>query len=97
MTLKEYLDLRGRGTAYRMAKAIGIKPTNLYLWAKKAVTISAYRCAQLELLTGGAVTCEELKPEFDWKTLWSVFDKRNSLSDKYSEFKRNSKNEYSNV
>ena len=38
--------------------------------------ISAARCIQIELLTDGAVTCEELNPNFDWDSVWKLFKKR---------------------
>lgn len=80
MTLNEYVKRNGRGTSYQLAKKLGIQPTNIYVWLKKRTPINAVRCAQIELLTGGVVTCEELNPEIDWKTLWKTFSRRESVS-----------------
>lgn len=76
MKLKDYLQQQGTGTSYRLAKKLKIQPTNIYMWANRNVNISPARCVQIELLTDGAVTCEELNPNFDWNGLWKIFLKR---------------------
>ena len=76
MKLDEYLKQQGTGASYQLAKKLNIQPTNVYLWAKNKANISAVRCVQIELLTDGAVTCEELNPNFDWDSLWKLFKKR---------------------
>ena len=76
MKLDEYLKQQGTGASYQLAKKLKIQPTNVYMWANKKANISAGRCIQIELLTDGAVTCEELNPNFDWDSAWKLFKKR---------------------
>lgn len=76
MNLNDYVTTQGKGTSYRLARKLGIQPTNFYLWLKGKQTIPPYRCMQLELLTNGAVTCEELNTDYDWRLMWTVFNKR---------------------
>ena len=64
------------GASYQLAKKLKIQPTNVYMWANKKANISAGRCIQIELLTDGAVTYEELNPNFDWDSVWKLFKKR---------------------
>lgn len=76
MKLDEYLKQQGTGASYQLAKKLKIQPTNVYLWASKKANISVVRCIQIELLTDGVVTCEELNPNFDWESVWTLFKKR---------------------
>lgn len=76
MNLNEYVTSQGKGASYRLARKLGIQPTNFYLWLKGKQSIPPYRCMQLELLTNGAVTCEELNVDYDWRLMWKVFGKR---------------------
>jgi DNA-binding transcriptional regulator YdaS (Cro superfamily) len=72
MTLSEFIK-GGRGRARELAVALGIKdPTNaalIYQWAGGVRPVPAERCPAIERATGGAVRCEELRPDVDWSAV----------------------------
>lgn len=50
-----------------IARAIGVTPQAVQSWFKNSVP--AERCPDIEKLTSGEVTCEELRPDVDWAVL----------------------------
>ena len=68
MELKTYTD-QERGRAATIGRAIGVSPVLISQWANKQRPIPAERCPAIEKATGGAVTCEELRPDVDWAYL----------------------------
>lgn len=72
MKLSEYIK-GGRGRARELAVALGIKdPANaalIYQWSSGVRVVPAERCPAIERATGGAVRCEELRPDVDWSAL----------------------------
>lgn len=48
-----------------VAKLCGVKPPSVHEWVKRGA-IPADRCEQIERATGGAVRCEDLRPDLDW-------------------------------
>lgn len=45
-------------------------------WASPNNRVPAERCPEIEKVTGGGVTCEELRPDIDWAYLRSTGCKR---------------------
>lgn len=65
MELLDYLKVE-RGRASQLAAGLGVSPVLVSQWANKKRPPPAARCPDIEKLTGGLVTCEELQPEVDW-------------------------------
>ena len=80
MDLKTYLSTSERGTAKQLAAAMGISTSYLSQLAHgvkgQEVRISIQRCVVIEDLTGGAVRCEELRPDVDWDKFKKVLCKK---------------------
>lgn len=68
MNLKSYTD-QERGRAIALGRSLGISPSLISQWANEIRQIPAERCPEIEKATNGAVTCEELRPDVDWKYL----------------------------
>ena len=67
MDLKTYLEQRGE--AMSLARTIGVSAVVISLWKTGARQVPAERCPVIERATGGAVRCEELRPDVDWAYL----------------------------
>lgn len=68
MTLNEYINAeRGRGLA--LASAIGAPPESISNWKRGARPVPAVHCPAIQRATGGAVRCEDLRPDIDWAVL----------------------------
>ncbi len=52
-----------------MARNLGVSPPTINQWVSGARPIPAERCLEIEKITEGAVTCEELRPDVDWAYL----------------------------
>lgn len=52
-----------------MARAIKVSPPTVSQWCNGVRPIPAERCPEIERVTGGAVRCEELRPDVDWAVL----------------------------
>lgn len=50
-----------------LAKLMGVSPQAVNKW--KSGSTPAERCPDIERVTGGAVKCEELRPDVDWSVL----------------------------
>lgn len=72
MTLSEWITKK-RGRAPRLAEALGLpnpaRAVLVYQWAGGSRQVPAERCPDIEAATGGAVTCEELRPDVSWHVL----------------------------
>lgn len=55
---------KGRGGITSLAKHFGITSWAVSRWRESGVP--AERCPDIELLTGGKVTCEDLRPDVNW-------------------------------
>jgi len=45
-----------------------VSPVTIHQWAfRPDKQVPAERCPAIERATGGAVTCEELRPDVDWQ------------------------------
>jgi DNA-binding transcriptional regulator YdaS (Cro superfamily) len=67
MTLSEYL--RPRGSTRDLALRLGVAPQLVTQWSTGSRQVPAERCPVIERLTGGQVTCEELRPDVEWSVL----------------------------
>lgn len=56
---------RGRQTT--LANAIGCQSQLVWQWSNDARPIPDARCPAIERATGGAVTCEEQRPDIRWR------------------------------
>jgi len=66
MKLSDYLKTT---TQTEFAKRLGVTQGMVHQWAHGIRPISPQRCITIERATNGAVTCEELRPDFDWQYL----------------------------
>ena len=57
------------GSQRALADLMGITPGALSQWASGHRIIPIERCPEVERYTGGAVRCEDLRPDFDWAYL----------------------------
>lgn len=51
------------GSKYKLAKALGLNPSNVYQWPTRHKRIPAKHVIKIEKLTGGKVTRHELRPD----------------------------------
>lgn len=52
-----------------MARILGVKAPTVNEWVKGHARVPPARCPQIERATGGAVRCEELRPDVAWDVL----------------------------
>lgn len=52
-----------------MARYLGVSPPTINQWVSGVRPIPAERCLEIEKITKGVVTCEELRPDVDWAYL----------------------------
>lgn len=49
-----------------LARCIGVAGPTVHQWMNGSRRVPAERCPQIERLTGGAVRCEDLRPDVEW-------------------------------
>lgn len=49
-----------------LARAIGVTPPTVHQWITGARPIPLRRCMDIERITDGSVTCEQLRPDVSW-------------------------------
>ena len=69
MKLRDYFEKQGRGSLTYLAKQMGAKTSNVCLWAKGKKKVPTNHCPEIERITEGKVTCEELRPDVNWGVL----------------------------
>lgn len=69
MDLKTYFATKPRGTASRIAAAMGVSASYLSQMVKGESAISPARAVQFEQLTNGECSRQDIKPD-EWRTLW---------------------------
>ena len=62
MKICEYLDFE-RGRVNELGARIGVPAALVSQWKTGSRQVPAERCIDIERATGGAVTCEELRPD----------------------------------
>lgn len=68
MTLSEYLAL-SRETQAEFAERVGVTQSMVWQWITRRRPVAPKRCPIIERETGGAVRCEDLRPDVDWATV----------------------------
>lgn len=64
------------GSQANFAKELNIKPQNVQMWVYNKRKVPIKHCLLIETLTKKDVTCEELRPDIDWKELSEFFKNR---------------------
>ena len=67
MRLPDYLNRDGAAKA--LAAVLQIPEPTVSQWKNGKRRVPADRCIAVEKATGGAVSCEELRPDLDWAYL----------------------------
>lgn len=57
------------GGTGRLAEAMGVSSPTVSQWLSGVRRVPIKRCIQIEKVTSGGVSCEILRPDFDWATL----------------------------
>lgn len=57
------------GSQAALASALGVKQPTISEWLRGERRVPAERCPEIERLTGGAVRCEDLRPDVAWGVL----------------------------
>lgn len=68
MKLSQYIA-EERGRQAKLAAGLSCHSVLVYQWARGDRQVPAERCPAIERLTGGVVTCEEMRPDIDWAVL----------------------------
>lgn len=63
MKLDEFLKTAGRGSAIKLAKAVGVPASNVSRWRKNKQRPTAEKSVAIEKATLGAVSRKELRPD----------------------------------
>jgi len=69
MHLKDYIQSGQRGTSTDLCKLMGISLPHLWQLANGKSSISPARAVQIEKLTAGVVSRQDLRPN-DWQSIW---------------------------
>ena len=72
MTIDEYLNRQEGETAAALAARLRVPPPVLSRWRSGNRPVPAGWCPDIELATGGAVRCEDLRPDIDWAVVRGV-------------------------
>jgi DNA-binding transcriptional regulator YdaS (Cro superfamily) len=70
--MKSHLDRAAElcGGITKLASAIGVTSVQVVSnWRAEGRRVPAEHCPAIERATGGAVLCEELRPDVDWSVL----------------------------
>jgi len=65
--IKRAIDLAGGPV--KLAEELGVSQAAVYFWRAGSRRLPAEHCPTIERLIGGAITCEELRPDVDWSYL----------------------------
>lgn len=57
------------GSQAALASALGVSRAAVPQWKEAGRRIPAEHCPKIERLTGGKVTCEQLRPDMEWEVL----------------------------
>lgn len=61
--------LQKRGACVEMARHLGVRSVMLSQWRYSVKKVPVARCIEIDRATGGAVRCEEMRPDVDWAYL----------------------------
>lgn len=68
MQLHEFVHLSG-WTGRSLGQMLGVTQPTAWAWLSGKKRVPAERCPQIERITGGAVRCEDLRPDVEWHVL----------------------------
>jgi DNA-binding transcriptional regulator YdaS (Cro superfamily) len=54
------------GSQTELARRCGVKQQHVWKWLHELRAVPAERAIAIEIATGGAVTCEQLRPDIRW-------------------------------
>ncbi len=54
------------GSQVALAEALGVTKAAVGQWKGEGRRVPAEHCPAIERITGGAVRCEQLRPDVDW-------------------------------
>lgn len=57
------------GSQAALAQALGVTRAAVNQWKEPGRRVPAEHCPAIERATGGAVRCEDLRPDVDWQVL----------------------------
>lgn len=57
------------GSQSALAASLGITKAAVWQWKEDGRKVPAEHCPSIERLTGGAVRCEDLRPDVNWAVL----------------------------
>ncbi|RCS56792.1 transcriptional regulator [Parvibium lacunae] len=78
MKLVAYLNFRGAQA--QLAKDLGVSPVLIHQWAMEKRPVPIVRCLQIEQMTSGYVSRQELRPH-DWQRIWpELLESQSSLA-----------------
>lgn len=76
MNLKDFLCLKGRGSAISLANQIGVSAFDVCMWRNGKRPVPIKYCIAIENATKGAVTRKDLRPNDYWE-IWQDLPKDN--------------------
>ncbi len=54
------------GGQAEMARGLSVTPAAVNQWCRGLRAVPAERCPTIQRLTGGRITCKQLRPDVDW-------------------------------
>jgi len=57
------------GSMAGLARYLGVSKGAVFQWGMPGRQVPAAHCPEIERLTGGAVRCEDLRPDVEWGVL----------------------------
>ncbi|WP_139016894.1 transcriptional regulator [Candidatus Odyssella thessalonicensis] len=57
------------GSAWKLAKVLGIRPANIYRWLKGLGFPDPINCLRIEKATQGRVKARDILPRYDWENV----------------------------
>lgn len=69
MRLEQYFQKDGRGSQSRLARMVGVYPSDVSDWKVGRCLVPVRYCKAVEKATDGLVTVQDLRPD-DWQVYW---------------------------
>jgi len=57
------------GSATKLANKLGVSKATVSLWGRSATGVPIDQCAPIDRITNGQVTCEQLRPDYDFSRI----------------------------
>ena len=68
------------GSQVALARAVGVQRQAVSGWASGRYLVPVKHCPKIEKVVARKVTCEQLRPDFDWSTVRSSSDSIDDIS-----------------